>query len=193
MRDGKSPFFHFEKELLGNPVGVRDVFRESVGVYVNVAIKKIKFTTINKTYTELVRDWRGRHCFATQYANPDGKRIFLTYYFVKKGYTISKVFKRSGEFLYYYCDVMEMHQTGRLRYVMVDLLLDLIVYPDGRYHLIDVDEFADSVEKGHLKKRQQVHALRTLDRMLRLTTDKNLIPPFIQEAKMFPLVGRARR
>jgi predicted RNA-binding protein associated with RNAse of E/G family len=154
---------------------------------VNVSIKKIKFTTINKTYVEQVRDWRGRHCFSTQYANPDGKRIFLTYYFVRKGYTISKVFRRSGEFLYYYCDVMEMRQVGKLRYVMVDLLLDLIIEPEGHYRLIDIDEFADSLEKGVLKKRQQLHALRTLDLMTRLQSKRQLIPPFIQKAKMYPL------
>ncbi|TCS94284.1 DUF402 domain-containing protein [Hazenella coriacea] len=159
----------------------------------NVIIKKIKFTTINKTYNELVRDWRGRHCFATQYPNPDGKRIFLTYYFVKKGYTISKVFTRSGEFLYYYCDVMEMHQVGRLRYVMVDLLFDLIIHSDGHYQLIDIDEFADSVEKGKLKRRQQVHALRTLDTMIRLQTEHKMIPPFIHEATMFPLDASSHR
>ncbi|SFS86440.1 DUF402 domain-containing protein [Marininema halotolerans] len=153
----------------------------------DVSIKKIKFTTINKTYTELVRDWRGRHCFATQYANPDGKRIFLTWYFVKKGYTISKVFLKSGEFLYYYCDVMEMRQVGRLRYVMVDLLLDLIVYPDGRYHLIDVDEFSHAIEKGQLKKRQQVHTLQTLDKMIRMQTNRTFIPRYIHEATMFSL------
>jgi predicted RNA-binding protein associated with RNAse of E/G family len=151
---------------------------------VNVAIKKVKFTTINKTYTEKVRDWRGRSCFSTQYANPDGKRIFHTYYFVKRGYTISKVFHKNGEFMYYYCDVMEMKEVAPMRYVMVDLLLDLIIYPDGRYHLIDVDEFADSVDKGHLKKRQQVHALRTLDTMLKLQTKRRLVPRFVQEAKM---------
>lgn len=159
----------------------------------NVSIKKIKFTTINKTYTELVRDWRGRNCFSTQYPNPDGKRIFLTYYFVKKGFTISKVFRRTGEFLYYYCDVMEMRQTGRLKYVMVDLLFDLIIYPNGRYHLIDVDEFADSLERGLIKKRQQVHALRTLDRMIRLQTERRLIPRFIKRANMFPLVEHPSR
>lgn len=159
----------------------------------NVSIKKIKFTTINKTYTEQIRDWRGRHCFSTQYANPDGKRIFLTYYFVRKGYTISKVFRRNGEFLYYYCDVMEMRQVGRYRYVMVDLLFDLIVEPEGHYKVIDVDEFADSVEKGSLKKRQQVYALRTLDRMIHLQTERKLIPSFIHEAQMYPLLENSSK
>ncbi|WP_170105660.1 DUF402 domain-containing protein [Desmospora activa] len=159
----------------------------------DVTIKKIKFTTINKTYTEKVRDWHGRHLFATQYPNPDGKRIFLTYYFVKKGYTISKVFQKSGEFLYYYCDVMEMRQVGRLRYVMVDLLLDMIVYPDGRYHLIDVDEFAEAIEKGQLKRRQQVHSLKTLDKMIQLQTNRSFIPKILQEARMFPLTDSSQQ
>ncbi|MCS1352390.1 DUF402 domain-containing protein [Mechercharimyces sp. CAU 1602] len=153
----------------------------------DVTIKKIKFTTINKTYTEEVRDWRGRHCFATQYPNPDGKRIFLTYYFVKKGYTISKVFDRTGKFLYFYCDVMDMRQTSRLRYVMVDLLLDLIIYPDGRYHVIDIDEFAVSIEKGQLKKRQQVHALKTLHKMIQLHMKRALIPVDLHKIQMHPL------
>ncbi len=160
---------------------------------VDVTIKKVKFTTINKTYTEKVRDWRGRFCFATQYPNPDGKRIFLTYYFVRKGYTISKVFHRSGEFLYYYCDVMEMRQTGRLRYLMIDLLLDMIIYPDGRYHLIDVDELATAVEKGELRKRQQVYTLRTLHKMIRLHTERSFIPPYLHEADMFPLTEQVKK
>jgi uncharacterized protein len=160
---------------------------------VDVTIKKIKFTTINKTYTEKVRDWRGRYCFATQYPNPDGKRIFLTYYFVRKGYTISKVFNRSGEFLYYYCDIMEMRQTGRLRYVMVDLLLDMIIDSDGRYHLVDVDEFAAAIEKGQLKRRQQVHALRTLHKMIRKQTERTFIPPYLHKASMHPLEGKEKR
>ncbi|SHF08488.1 Protein of unknown function [Seinonella peptonophila] len=158
----------------------------------NVSIKKVKFTTINKTYTEQVRDWRGRNCFSTQYPNPDGKRIFLTYYFVRKGYTISKVFRRSGEFLYYYCDVMEMKQVGRLRYVMVDLLFDLIVRPDHSYQLIDIDEFADALEKGVLKRRQQIHALRTLDHMIQLQSQRKLIPAFIHDANMYMIHGETQ-
>jgi len=89
--------------------------------------------------------------------------------------------------MYYYCDVMDMRQVGRLRYVMVDLLLDLIVYPDGRYHLIDVDEFATAIEKGQLKRRQQVYSLRTLDKMIRMQTKGSFIPKYLHEARMFPL------
>lgn len=155
-----------------------------------VVIKKIKFTTINKTYTEYVRDWRGPKCFSTQYPNPDGKRIFLTYYFVKNGYTISKVFTKTGEFQYYYCDLMEMQQTGNLRYVMVDLLLDLIIYPDGKYHIVDLDEFADSIEKGEITKRQQIHSIRTLHEMIALQLENTLIPDFIAEAKMYDMENK---
>jgi predicted RNA-binding protein associated with RNAse of E/G family len=152
---------------------------------VKVVIKKIKFTTINKTYTEFVRDYRGPNCFATQYPNPDGKRIFLIYYFVKEGYTISKVFTKKGEFLYYYCDLMEMQQIGSMKYVMTDLLIDLIVYPDDHYHIVDLDEFVDSLEKDELTKRQQIHTLKTLHEMVDLQKQRKLIPDFIADAKMY--------
>jgi predicted RNA-binding protein associated with RNAse of E/G family len=88
--------------------------------------------------------------------------------------------------------VMEMRQIGKRKYIMVDLLFDLIIYPNGQYHLLDVDEFADSIEKGLLKKRQQVHALRTLDRMIRLQTERKFIPRFVKQANMFPLAERSR-
>lgn len=149
-----------------------------------VTIKKIKFTTANKTYTEKVREWRGPWCFATQYPNPDGKRVFLTYYMVNKGYTISKVFRNNGDFMYYYCDIMEMKRIGKMQYVMVDLLLDLIVRPDGRYDVLDIDEFARSIEKGELKRWQQVYALRRLHDMIQLHKASQLIPRFVHKAHM---------
>ena len=82
---------------------------------------------------------------------------------------------------------MEMQQTGNLRYVMVDLLVDLLVYPDGQYHLVDLDEFADSMEKGEITKRQQIHTIRTLDQMIASQTQDSLIPDFVAEAKMYDL------
>ncbi|WP_054951041.1 DUF402 domain-containing protein [Numidum massiliense] len=153
----------------------------------DVTIKKIKFTTLNKTYTELVRAWRGPNCFATQYPNPDGKRIFLTYYMVDQGYTISKVFNKKGDFIYYYCDIMEMKRLSDMHYVMVDLLLDLIVYPDGSYDVLDIDEFATSIDKGELKRKQQVYALHILHHMIQLQKKRQLIPSFVAEATMYPL------
>jgi galactokinase/mevalonate kinase-like predicted kinase len=155
------------------------------GATMDVTIKKIKYTTLNKTYTEKVRDWRGNNCFATQYPNPDGKRIFLTFYMVDKGYTLSKVFNKEGEFMYYYCDIMKMKQVGKWRYVMVDLLLDLIVYADGSYDVLDIDEFANAIDKGELKRNRQVYALRILHEMIQLQRKRRLIPPFIHKAEMY--------
>ena len=63
----------------------------------------------------------------------------------------------------------------------------------GRYHLIDVDEFATAIEKGQLKRRQQVHALRTLDKMIRMQTERTFIPPYLHKASMHPLEGKEKR
>lgn len=153
----------------------------------DVTIKKVKFTTLNKTYTEQVRDWLGDHCFSTQYPHPDRKRIFLTFYMVDKGYTLSKVFNKSGQFLYYYCDIMEMRKIGKRRYVMIDLILDLIVHPNGHYELLDIDEFAIAVEKRELSRKKQVYALRVLHEMIQLQNDHRLIPTFIHKKRMHEL------
>ena len=159
----------------------------------NGTIKKRKFTTLNNTYTETVRDWRGRNCFATQYPNPDGKRIFLTYYFVDRGYTISKVFNKRGKWLYYYCDIMEMKQVGQMRYVMVDLILDLIVHANGSYEVLDIDEFADAIEKGELGRTKQVYTLRRLHEMIRLQEKRELIPSYIHSGNMYDLDGEGEK
>lgn len=155
------------------------------GVFVEVTIRKIKFTTLNKTYTELVRDWRGPNCFATQYPNPDGKRVFLTFYMVDQGYTLSKVFNKQGEFMYYYCDIMEMKRVAKRTYVMVDLVLDLIVHKNGSYEVLDIDEFAEVIEKGDITQEKQVYALRRLHEMIELHQRRRLIPSFVHRAHMY--------
>lgn len=87
--------------------------------------------------------------------------------------------------MYYYCDIMKMKQVGKWRYVMVDLLLDLIVYADGSYDVLDIDEFANAIDKGELKRNRQVYALRILHEMIQLQKERRLIPPFIHKAEMY--------
>ena len=89
--------------------------------------------------------------------------------------------------MYYYSDIMEMKQVGRRRYVMVDLLLDLIVHADGSYEVIDIDEFANSIEKGDIKRKRQIYALRRLHEMIQLQKKRRFIPSFIHQAQMYEM------
>ena len=49
---------------------------------------------------------------------------------------------------------------------MVDLLADVLIYPDGFVKVVDLDELADAEEAGIITKEQLLKSLRTLDKLL---------------------------
>ena len=49
---------------------------------------------------------------------------------------------------------------------MIDLLADVLIYPDGFVKVVDLDELADAEEAGIITKDQLLKSLRTLDRLL---------------------------
>ena len=70
-------------------------------------------------------------------------------YFIDKGIKVSKVFDNAGQMVYWYCDIIETHYDEKENiYTFNDLLIDVIVYPDGQVEVLDMDEFADAMEQG---------------------------------------------
>lgn len=49
---------------------------------------------------------------------------------------------------------------------MIDLLADVLIYPDGFVKVVDLDELADAEEAGIITKEQLLKSLRTLDKLL---------------------------
>ena len=49
---------------------------------------------------------------------------------------------------------------------MIDLLADVLIYPDGFVKVVDLDELADAEEAGIITKDQLLKSLRTLDKLL---------------------------
>ena len=74
-------------------------------------------------------------------------------------------------------------------YILTDLIVDVVVYPDGYVDVIDLDEMADALEQGQISQQQVVLALRHLDTVLRLNHSKKFPPP---EVNRF-LAGQAIR
>ena len=65
-------------------------------------------------------------------------------YFLDKGIKVSKVYDAEDNLVYWYCDIIEtVHEEGSLKYVFNDLLIDVLVYPDGFVKVVDMDEFAE--------------------------------------------------
>lgn len=88
-------------------------------------------------------------------------------YFLKDGYKISKFYYEDGRLLYWYCDIISYTYNSETdTFVFTDLLADVIIFPDGRIRVVDLDEVADALESGAIKKEQVEDALRKLNKLL---------------------------
>lgn len=88
-------------------------------------------------------------------------------YFLKKGVKVSKVFDNAGQLVYWYCDIIETeYDQDANTYTFCDLLIDVLVYPDGQVEVVDMDEFADAMEQGILSMGTIAKAMRNADELL---------------------------
>ena len=88
-------------------------------------------------------------------------------YFIDKGIKVSKVFDNARQMVYWYCDIIETHYDEKENtYTFNDLLIDVVVYPDGQVEVLDMDEFADAMEQGILSVGTIAHAMRATDDLL---------------------------
>ncbi len=86
---------------------------------------------------------------------------------------ITKLLRADGSLLYWYCDIMKMHishdsQKHVSSYTMEDLLIDVILYPDGSTRVLDLNEAADAFDAGLITAADLTLALRSADELLNL-------------------------
>ncbi len=90
-------------------------------------------------------------------------------YFLEKGIKVSKFYRPDGSLLFWYCDICIydfIEEENAL--IATDLLADVIVYPDGRYTVVDLDEMAAAAANGTISVPQLSSALYTLDYLLNM-------------------------
>ena len=88
-------------------------------------------------------------------------------YYLKEGFKISKFYRHDGSLLYWYCDIVEYTSLPEDNSLIVtDLLADIILYPDGRMHVVDLDELAEALEKGLITQAQMSACLRQLNNLI---------------------------
>jgi hypothetical protein len=93
-------------------------------------------------------------------------------YYLDLGYKVSKFFREDNTLLYWYCDIVNYKfedNGGTL--IASDLLVDVLVYPDGYVKVLDVDELAIAIEKGLCEPALVAEALMKLDKLLNLIYD----------------------
>ncbi len=90
-------------------------------------------------------------------------------YFFNEGFKISKFYKQDGQLLYYYCDIVEFDfDETKQALTVTDLLADVIIYPNGIHHVVDLDELADAQEQSLISSTQLNRSLRQLDKLLNI-------------------------
>ncbi len=92
----------------------------------------------------------------------------ISFTFLDEGIKLGRFYDAESNFLYWYCDIIEIeYDEEKDTYTLVDLLVDIKVMPDGMVRLLDADELADALEKGLVNTAQACRALKTLDSVLR--------------------------
>ena len=92
-------------------------------------------------------------------------------YFPERGFKVSKFYDHEDRLISWYCDIIETQFSrdgADETYVFTDLLADVIVYPDGRIRVVDLDELADAQRDSLITPQQLQAALRHLDRLLNI-------------------------
>ncbi|RKI41812.1 DUF402 domain-containing protein [bacterium D16-51] len=110
----------------------------------------------------------------------------LSAYFFDRGVKVSKIYNASQELVYWYCDIVEPQidtETGM--YIFTDLLIDILIYPDGHVEVLDLDEFADMMEQNILSCALGIEALRRTDHLLNLIYSGNFskLAKYIEDAE----------
>lgn len=88
-------------------------------------------------------------------------------YFLKQGFKVSKFYRHDNTLLYWYCDIVDYDfDEAQNSLTVTDLLADVILYPEGRMKVVDLDEMADALEKGLISQELLSTALRRLNDLL---------------------------
>ena len=101
----------------------------------------------------------------------------ISYTFLREGYKISKFFDKDSNFLFWYCDIIEVDYEIKLdKYILTDLLVDIKVFPNGSYKILDMDELSEALGNGLISQKQVSIALKSLDKLLNMIYDDSFPP-----------------
>ena len=90
----------------------------------------------------------------------------ISVYYREDGYKISAHYGLNGEFTRWYCDIIYEEPGDGNQLVFDDLLIDVVIYPDGTVRVVDFDEAADALEQGLITSAMLTRALRSTDKLM---------------------------
>lgn len=113
----------------------------------------------------------------------------LSAYYRKEGFKISRILDAEQKFVRWYCDIIEEQPANddSNGLVFVDLLIDIVVMPDGSVKVMDLGEAADALKEGLITQEMLLRAMHTTDTLLSLIYSGNFpsltkcIEPYIKQ------------
>ncbi len=95
----------------------------------------------------IVTAWNAIH------PRPDLSHGYSCYY-LKRGYKVSKFYRVDSSLIYWYCDIVDYQQGPEENSIIVqDLLADVVIYPDGKIRILDLDELAEAFERNLIDEK----------------------------------------
>lgn len=98
-----------------------------------------------------------------------------SYTFFNKGWKISKFYNKNKELIYWYCDIIECKISNE-EYTIIDLLVDVKIYENGEYEILDMDELDEAVRSGLIDENKKKEALDKLNGLLEIIENRNFPP-----------------
>jgi protein associated with RNAse G/E len=74
--------------------------------------------------------------------------VFYEYYYFDRWYNVFQVYSENGDLKGWYCNITAPARVDDGQLTFVDLALDLWVWPDSRYLVLDEDELDDLIAAG---------------------------------------------
>jgi len=93
----------------------------------------------------------------------------ISAYFMDEGFKIGKIYNAADQLVYWYCDIIETEWSlSRHALIFHDMLIDILVYPDGDVRILDLNELADCLEGQLVSPEFVSKALRRASTLLAL-------------------------
>lgn len=105
----------------------------------------------------------------------------------EKGIKVSKFYDHDNQLICWYCDIITHEYDPETdTYVTIDLLADVLVYPDGTVKVVDLDELADALEQKLITQDMLLTALRQLNGLLQIIYSGRFpeLQKYIEEAEL---------
>jgi len=105
----------------------------------------------------------------------------LYFAFIGENYDILKVYDKEGNFKGLYVDILAYTKREGNTLEMLDLFLDIFIFPDGRAFLLDEDELEMALNYGLIDKETFDFAYRVAREILEKIKRKEFPPEIVWE------------